>query len=267
MRMAQNQEPSRHPDPHHPDPRNPDRAVALLVLSFALLFAPSAHPAQSPPSVPDAEIPHKVDAVVYDRASSIASYSVQEQYSLYRNGESTPSAQETVQTTYTQAGGKQYTTIAQTGSSLLRSNVIDKIIAGEKEMSQPSVRESTWVTTANYDMQPEPGDVSLNGHTCRIIDLKPKRKSQHLFNGKAWVDASDYTVVRLAGIPSESPSFFAGNSTVTRDYEKVNGFSMATHAEAHSHNFLLGTTVLKIDYTNYQITLKSPTPASNQPVP
>jgi hypothetical protein len=143
---------------------------------------------------------------------------------------------------------------------MIRSALIDKVLAGEKEMAEVANREGVWVTSANYEMHPQLTPIDLNGHSCFVVDLKPKRKSPHLFTGKAWVDTTDYTVVRLEGIPSQSPSFFAGATSVKREYAKVDGFAMATHAEARSHSFLLGDTVLKIDYTNYKIERK---PASS----
>ena len=40
---------------------------------------------------------------------------------------------------------------------------------------------------------------------------------------------------------------------IRRDYQQLDGFSMAREARSESKNFLFGTTVLKIDYENYQI--------------
>jgi hypothetical protein len=120
-------------------------------------------------------------------------------------------------------------------------------------MAKASNRESVWVTSANYEMLPEPGTVAMSGRPCLIVDLKPRRKSPHLFIGKVWIDASDFTVLRLQGVPAQSISIFTGQSSVMRDYARMDGFSMATHAEARSHSFLLGDTVMKVDYTRYQI--------------
>jgi hypothetical protein len=211
--------------------------------------------AQSDPAPDSNEIIHRIDAAVALRAKSIASYTVQEQYNLYRNRAADPSAQETIRTVYNRATGKEYTTLAQSGSDLFRSAVIDKLLAGEKDLNLPANREASWITSANYEMQPHPGTVQKNGRDCILVDIKPRRKSPHLFEGKIWVDATDFTVVRLEGTPSQSPSIFAGQSTVARDYAPVKGFAMATHAEAHAHSALLGDTVLIIEYTGYQIEL------------
>lgn len=221
-------------------------------------------PSQTPS---DQEIIARIDAAVQQRSDNLAAYSVQETYSIYRNGEDKPSAVETVQTTFDHAAGKDYASVSHSGSGLLRNTVIAKVLAGEKEMSSAANRPGVLVTSTNYDMRPQPGVVDLNGHKCIVVDLTPKRKSPHLFIGKEWVDAADFTVIRLAGTPSESPFFFAGDTTVSRDYGKVDGLPMATHAEARSHSFLLGDTVMKIDYIGYKIDRSTTASAGSPPAP
>jgi hypothetical protein len=217
--------------------------VALLV--SAQTTVPSAASSQ--------EVIQGMDAAVKSREAIVSGYTVKDHYAIYRNGDPNPSAEMTVQTTYKRGSGKTFTTLSESGSGLLRSTVIHKIIESEKEMSLSPVRETVLLNSANYEITPEPNEVQLNGHACRIVDLKARQKNPHLFNGKAWLDATDYTIVRLEGSPSQAPSFFAGDSTVARDYSKIEGLAMATHAEAHSHSFLLGNTILKIDSTDYQI--------------
>ena len=237
--------------------------LALLTATLVLPLNPVAHSASAGDTQPssqltDRQIIQGIDAAVLARASAISRYTVQEHYSLYRNGEAKPSAEETIQTVYLRATGKEYTLISQSGSALWRAEVIDKILTGEKDLNLANHREGAWITSKNYEFRPEPGRVQLNGAQCIVVDLKPLRKSPHLFNGKIWIDASDYTVVRLQGIPSQSPSVLAGQAIVSREYIKIDGFSMATHAEAHSHTFLFGDTLLKIDYSNYKIETAPP---------
>jgi hypothetical protein len=221
--------------------------------AFALVIATAFAQQAAPAAKTDAEIIHGIDEAVLRRTNAISTYTVQEQYTLFRNGDTSPAAEETIKTVYTRAVGKEYTPIAQSGSAFLRSAVIDKVLAGEKDLNLAANRDGALITSKNYDLQPQPGTVDLNGRRCIVVGLKPLRKSSHLFTGKMWIDASDSTVVRLEGAPSQSPSVFAGRATVARDYVKIDGFSMATHAEARSHTFLFGDTLLKIDYTNYQI--------------
>ena len=236
------------------------RSAAFLVL--ACLLSPIAAIPQTPqPEPPPVQLPNdqiiqRIDQAVHHRTQSVAAYTVQELYSIYRNGEADPSAQVTVKTTYTRETGKDYAVVSQTGSSLLRSAVIDRVLANEKEMARAANRESVALTSANYEMTPEPGIVTQNGHSCVIVHLKARRKIPFLFNGKGWFDASDFTLVHIEGSPAASPSFFAGQTGGVRDYAKVDGFSMAQRAVVRSHSFLFGDTRLQIDYSNYQIQLE-----------
>lgn len=240
--------------------------VLFLAAGILLSNAANVRAWQQAPPLPDAEIIQRIDAAVHARTTSVASYTVQELYSIYRNGEPTPSAQVTVKTNYTRTVGKEYTPISQTGSSLMRSVVVDKVLANEKEMARAANRESVALTSANYEMHPESvtvrQNVQFNGHACVIVDLKARRKISYLFNGKGWFDATDFTLVHIEGNPAASPSLFAGQTAGVRDYTKVDGFSMAQHAEMRSHSFLFGDTLMKIDYTGYQIQLEPSARAS-----
>jgi hypothetical protein len=76
-----------------------------------------------------------------------------------------------------------------------------------------------------------------------------------MIDGTLWVDARDGEIVRLEGSATQSPSIFTGPAQVMRLYASVNGFAMATQARAVSDSFLLGQTVVTIDYRDYQIQL------------
>ncbi len=228
--------------------------AAILVSGFALLleFGPAAL-AQTAPVPSAQEIIERMDAAVAMREDAVLSYTVHEHYMLYRNGDATPAAEMTMQVDYRRGVGKRFTTLSQSGSALLRAAVLEKIHASEVEMSQNPVRGTVLVNSNNYIFTPQPGKFQINGRYCYLVTLAARRKSPHLFNGRAWVDAQDFFVVRLEGTPSQSVSFFAGDTTVARDYNQIEGFPMAVHAEAHSHSFLLGDSLLKIDSTDYRI--------------
>jgi hypothetical protein len=238
--------------PNRPHRSLPCAALPRILASCLLLLA-AAGRADAPLS--NQQIVQRIDEAVYQRLNAIPRFTVQEQYKIFRNGSTTPAAQETVLTTYIRDQGKDYKPLAQSGSAVLRSYVIDKVLAGEKDVNVPANREGALMTSRNYDLRPEPGTTQRNGLTCIIVDLHPRHKSPHLFTGKVWLDASDYTIVHIEGAPSQSPSIFAGQTNVSRDYAKFSGYAMATHAEAHSHSFFFGDTLITIDYSDYHIDL------------
>jgi hypothetical protein len=208
------------------------------------------------PALSNEEMVKRIDAAVAFRTANLAGYEVKELYTIYRNGEKDPAAQVTVKTVYTRGEGKEYTPVSETGSSILRNVVIDHVLANEKEMAKAANRDAVAVTSANYEMQSVPGVTELEGRQCVVMLLKAKRKTPYLFNGKGWFDASDFTLVRLQGIPAQSVSFLAGETSGRREYGRINGLSMALKSEAHAHSFLLGDTVMTIEYSDYQLKLR-----------
>jgi hypothetical protein len=185
---------------------------------------------------------------------------VTEHYAVYRNNDEThPVAEMMVKTTYREDTGKSYTILSQSGSALIRSVVLRSILDNEKSLNQPGIRDGTWITSANYQMQLEPGGTRpVNGRDCLALALTPRRKTPYLLEGTVWVDARDGSIVQVEGTASKSSSFLTGATQILRQYANVNGYPEATHARAVSNSFLFGETVVAIDYQNYQVELRPP---------
>ena len=198
-----------------------------------------------------------VDAAVKARIDGIAGYTVTEHYAVYRNHDEThPVAEMTVKTEYRKETGKSYTILSQSGSEFIKNHVLEPLLDHEKTFNLPGIREASWITSANYEMKLKPGGVQrLDGRDCLALAITPRRKATNMIEGTLWVDVRDGSIVRLEGSATQSPSIFTGPAQVMRSYANVNGFGMATQARAVSDSFLLGQTVVTIDYRDYQIQL------------
>jgi len=163
----------------------------------------------------------------------------------------------TVQTLYRQDSGKSYTILSESGSEFIRNHVLRKLLDEEKNINLPGIREHSWFTSANYEMQLKPGGVQLlNGRECLTLTITPRRKATNMIAGTLWVDAKDGSIVQIVGTATQSPSIFTGAAQVMRHYASVNGFAMATQAKAVSDSFLLGRTTVSINYSDYHIQLR-----------
>jgi outer membrane lipoprotein-sorting protein len=224
--------------------------AAILFAAFSVI----AIHAQQPDS---AAIIQKVDAAVKARTDGIASYTVTEHYAVYRGNDTThPAAEMTVKTDYRKETGKSYTILSESGSGFIRTHVLRTLLDNEKTINLPGIREHSWFTSANYQMQLKPGGVQqMDGRDCFALAISPRRKATNMIEGTLWVDAKDGTIVRLEGTATQSPSIFTGAAQVMRQYVNVNGFGMATQARAVSDSFILGRTTVTIDYRDYQIQL------------
>jgi len=201
-----------------------------------------------------------VDRAVMARVNGIEQYTVTEHYAVFRGkDENHPAAEMTVKTTYRPATGKSYDIVSESGSSVLRKFVLHTILDNEKQLNQPGTREGSWFVSANYDMKLKmPTTQQIDGRDCYVLAISPKRKATFLITGTMWVDAKDGTIVQVEGQSSKSPSMFTGPTQMARQYENIEGFAEATHARAESNSSLFGQTVVKIDYSDYQIQIGPP---------
>ena len=224
------------------------RAAFLLVLFFGVLKIPAQQ-------VDGAAILQKVDAAVKARVDGIDGYTVTEHYAVFRDKDETHAVAEmTVKTTYKRETGKSYQILSESGSTLMRSLVLQTILDNEKHVNEPGVREGSWITTANYEMQVKPGGIQkVDGRDCVAIALTPRRKEPYLLLGTLWVDARNGEIVRIEGKGSKSSSVFTGETQMMRQYVDIDGFGEAIHARGVSDSFLFGPTVVTIDYKDYQI--------------
>jgi len=194
-----------------------------------------------------------IDASVKARIDHVAAYNVTEHYAVFRASDAEPSAEITVKTAYQKDHGKNFTILSESGSTIMRHE-LHNILDDEKHMSQPGVRDTVLINSANYTMAfkidtPQ----QVDGRDCLVLQLTPKRNDPSLFRGTLWVDARDYSIVQLEGVASKSRSFLMSPSQVSRQYSIVNGYPMATHAKGTSSVAMLGQITIKIDYTGYQM--------------
>jgi hypothetical protein len=226
-------------------------AVVLFLIAGTYLL-----PAQQ---IDQASVIRGIDRSVEARIERIVSYTATEHYAVYRNNDEThPAAEMTVKTTFRRDRGKSFEILSESGSQLMRSQVLHALLEQERQMSLPENRAAALVTSANYAMQLKSAErQSLAGRQCVLLTLQPRRNTPYLFAGTLWVDAVDHSIVQLQGTAPKSHSMLTGPAEVLRQYEKQSGLPMATHARAVSKSFLLGRTVVQIDTSDYRIEMQS----------
>jgi hypothetical protein len=227
--------------------------VNAVLLGMELLASHS--PAQQAPDI--GAVIRGVDAAVQNRIDRLTSYTVTEHYAVFRGrNDEHPAAEMVVKTTYRKESGKSYEILSQSGSAIWRNEVLRTLLDNEKRMSQPGNVETALINSTNYEMKLDKTSIqALDGRPCVVLDITPRRNSQYLFKGMLWVDARDFGIVQLKGVAAKSAFFLASAADVSRQYTEIDGLPMATHAAATSGSALLGRTVVKVDYSNYQISL------------
>jgi hypothetical protein len=224
------------------------RHIGILAAAVLAAFVPSAFSQAN-----DASVVQGIDASVAARDEGILSYTVTEHYSVFRNQDKEhPAAEMTVKTTYQKDKGKSYAVLSESGSELIRKQVLGRLLDSEQTATQPANRANAVITSANYTMHVK-GQEVVGGRNCIALSVVPRRSAPYLFQGNIWVDVQNFAIVQLAGVTSKSPSILVSPSQVNRQYATIDGFPMATHATATSGSWLLGQTTIDIDYSGYQI--------------
>jgi hypothetical protein len=199
-----------------------------------------------------------IDAAVQARVANVTGFTDVERYDVYRGQDEThPAAEITVKVIYRRGVGKSYTVLSQKGSAVIRKFGLEPLLESEKEINQPGKVEGSWFTSANYGMKLKSGAVEqLGGRACYALSIQPKHKAPNAIEGTLWVDAKDFSVVRVEGVASQKPSIWAGTTHMMRDYVNIDGYPMATHARAESDSRWFGRTVVTINYSDYHLELR-----------
>lgn len=223
---------------------------------FIVLLLRTAAAAQVPNP---AEVTRQVDTAVAARFENVLSFTDVEHYAVYRGGDEThPVVEMTVKDTYKKGVGKTYIVLSQSGPSFLLHFGLKPLLENEQTINQPGNVEKSWFNSANYIMRLNSAAVQkLNGRDCFALDIKPKQEAPNLIIGTMWADVEDGTLVQIDGVASKNPSAFSGSTHMMRQYTNIDGYSMAIHARAESDSPLFGHTVVKIDYSDYKLEIKT----------
>ena len=228
-----------------------NRLPARIICLCPFLLAGAAGRSQTQPDV-NAAILQGIDASVHARETNLLGYTVTEHYVVYRNhDEEHAAADMVVKTTYKRDVGKSFSVVSLQGSMVMRK-MLEEVLATEKRMTQPANRITAVIMSANYAMAVK-GPAVVDSRKCIAVAIKPRKPSPYVFNGTVLVDAENEAIVQLEGIAAKSPTFLSGPSQIVRQYTMIDGFAMATHARAVSNSSLLGQTIVKIDYIDYQL--------------
>ena len=149
-------------------------------------------------------------------------------------------------------GAKEFSIRGEEGSGSIRKHVFHKLLSEETEASRRGTRKDTRLTPDNYDFQVV-GQETLETGPAYIMAVDPKKENKYLINGKIWVDANDYSIVRIEGQPARNPSFWVRSVHFVHTYQKVGPFWFASSTHTTSEIRIFGESELTIENSNYTL--------------
>src|SRR5246127_2475451 len=148
------------------------------------------------------------------------------------------------------SGAKEFTTVSEAGSGSIRKHVFHKLLTEETEASRRGTRASTRLIPDNYRFQMVGGETLETG-PAYVLSVTPKTANKYLIDGKIWVDANDYSIVRIEGQPAKNPSFWIKSVHFVHTYAKQGPFWFPGADHSVTDVRIFGNTELKIDYFDY----------------
>jgi hypothetical protein len=152
----------------------------------------------------------------------------------------------------TSDGAKQFTILSEEGSGSIRKHVFQKLLSEESEASRRGTRKNTRLTPANYDFQVVGQETRETG-PAYVLEVSPKTSNKYLIDGKIWVDANDYSIIRIEGQPARNPSFWVHDVHFVHTYQKVGQFWFASSTDTTSQIRIFGDSELTIENSNYKL--------------
>ena len=154
-----------------------------------------------------------------------------------------------VDTIFRSPGSMQSTVVRQDGSAFIREHVFLKILAAESEFSS---KDQADVIPENYQFTLLGSD-ACEGRPCWHLALKPRRNDKFLVDGEVWLDAEDYAVCRVHGVPSKHVSLWISRVEVDWHYSRINGIWLTDKVNSTSDVRLFGDVSMQIHYDYHNV--------------
>jgi hypothetical protein len=147
---------------------------------------------------------------------------------------------------------KKFVVMSEKGSGLVRRLALNALIASEIETAAGKQHHDSAISPENYTLDLL-GEQQVGPYRCFVVQAVPKRKDKYLFEGKVWIDADDYAVVRIEGHPATKLSFWIQRADFVRQYQKIGGFWLPQRDMTFVDVRLYGKKVLTIDHHDYSV--------------
>jgi hypothetical protein len=147
-------------------------------------------------------------------------------------------------------GSKHFDVVTENGWKTANHKILGKMMESEAETSLPQIRPKSRLTPDNYSFAMVQQD-SIAGRPSYVIDVTPKRKDKYLFEGRIWVDANDYALVRVEGKPAKNPSFWTRSIHFVHQYQKSGDFWFPATTQSITQARIFGKTDVTIQYFDY----------------
>jgi hypothetical protein len=165
------------------------------------------------------------------------SYALTREYKFYHGDTSSdPKSEVVAEVSFVPPNTKSFEILDSRGSGR-GTSVVKHLLENEAELSKDVTTNE--ISRRNYEFALA-GEDLVNGRNCYVLDLKARREERSLFNGKVFIDAQSYRILKLEGQPSRSPSWWLKNTYITLLFGDVDGLWLPVSTKGTSELRIFG---------------------------
>lgn len=221
--------------------------LCSLAIALSIVTISSAQTSDPPPSAE--QVVSKMMQFDAQRQSAQTGYTATRRYAAVNKRRH---AEMVVRVSCDSSGAKDFTVVSEEGSGSIRKHVFQKLLSEETEASRRGTRAGTRLIPDNYQFQMV-GLQTLETGPSYVLSVTPKTANKYLIDGKIWVDANDFSIVRIEGQPAKNPSFWVRSVHFVHTYQKVGQFWFASSTHTTSEIRIFGESELTIDNSDYNL--------------
>ena len=220
------------------------RSIRGALICLAIAVSSSAQVA--PPPL-DIVLARMTEARAVNQ-SRLRPYVVTRSYVLVGKDDDNKKSEVTAEVSFVPPNSKKYS-ITQTEGSGLGERIVRRMLDGETQIVKDY--GATDFTTANYDFRMV-GEEELDGNSCYVIELSPKRRDKTLLRGNIWIDVQTYRIRRMEAEPAKSPSWWLRDVRVAFSYGDVDGMWLQTSSEFTANVRIFGRHTMTSQDVKYE---------------
>ena len=148
-------------------------------------------------------------------------------------------------TTLRPDGAFSFEVLEESGSTMIRQRVLRAALLEEQDNYRNARLAESAFTRENYEFLL---DDTVHSSELVRIGLSPRRKSQMLISGAAFVRRDDADLVTIQGVLSKRPSFWTRKVEVTRHYARIDGVRVPIELQLNADVLLVGDSTFAMTY-------------------
>jgi hypothetical protein len=193
-----------------------------------------------------------------------ASYQIIREYRLFGAKDSKADSEVVAEINFRPPASKGYAIQRSSGSSR-GPQLVRRILDHEVAATSKDNKASSAISSDNYAFN-YIGEATLDGQSCYVLGLKPKRTENDLISGEVWIDKHSFLIRQIQGEVEKTPSWWLTKVRVKLVFADLEGVWVQTSMEATADVRIVGAHTLTsriLDYRREEEVAATPLPGGS----